>query len=514
VRTVSATFDESVGVSPDSLRVFDPEGRRVDRGGTHVGSTPSTVQVSLATAQPQGTYTVAWHVVSADTHPVQGAFTFSIGHPSRHVSAASVLHHQDKAASVVYAVDRFLGYAGFTAFAGGLVFLALCWPAGARRRGTHRWLAAAGLLVFASTAAQLPLQAASAAGRSLTGAANPDLVAHTLGTNLGIALLVREMSLVFLAVLGLLLTVDTEAQDSSRWPLGGLLILGSGLAAATWSASGHAVTGGWSELALAADVLHLVAASVWLGGLAMLFGLVLYGPHAPPTPDRVSAVSRFSPLAGWSVLVIVVTGTFQTWRNTRSWPALLETRYGVLVWVKVLLLLLLVTLGYRARMALGTTPPRARPGPDLPDLNRLRRGVAVEAALAAVVLAVTAVLVQTPTAAESYHPVTSATRTFDTGRRTGTVTATVTPSRLGPNRVRIALRSAGGVPYRPAQVTAALTQNDQHIGPIPVDLHSSGRGVYVSRPVALDFVGSWSLHVVVRSDAFNETTVVLPVSIG
>jgi copper transport protein len=374
------------------------------------------------------------------------------------------------------------------------------------------------LLVLLATLVQLPLQAAASAGRSLSGAFDLPLVGDTVGSHLGIILLVRVMSLAFLAVLGLLLLVTPEARETSRWRLGGLLVLAGGLVAATWSASGHAVTGAWSGLALAADVLHLVAASVWLGGLALLVGLVLFGSHAPPVPERVSAVTRFSTLAGWSVLVIVVTGTFQTWRNTRSWAALLDTRYGLLVCAKVVLLVVLVALGYRARIALGTARspallPRRRPS-TAPDLSRLRRGVAAEAALATVVLAVTAVLVQTPTAAESYHPTTSTTRSFDTGSRAGTVTATVTPSRIGPNRVRLVLRSASGTPYRAAEVTAALTQNDQHIGPIELKLQPSGPGTYVSAPVALDFVGSWSLEVVVRSDAFNETTVVVPVSIS
>jgi copper transport protein len=109
VRMVSATFDESVGVSTDSLRVFDPSGRQVDVGGTHAGPGTGTVEVSLNTSLPDGTYTVAWRVVSADSHPVQGAFTFSIGQPSGHVSSTSVVGHTSGSVSIVYAVDRALG---------------------------------------------------------------------------------------------------------------------------------------------------------------------------------------------------------------------------------------------------------------------------------------------------------------------------------------------------------------------------------------------------------------------
>ena len=75
------------------------------------------------------------------------------------------------------------------------------------------------------------------------------------------------------------------------------------------------------------------------------------------------------------------------------------------------------------------------------------------------------------------------------------------------------MRSTDGQPYRPKQLTASLTQAQQDIGPIALDLRSTAVGVYVSKPVSLDFLGSWTLQVVVRVDAFNETPVTLPVRI-
>ncbi len=436
VHTVSATFDESVGITEDSLRVFDPAGHRVDVGGTHQGSGPATIQVSLSSSQSAGTYTVAWHVVSADTHPAQGAFTFSIGHPSGHTAGASVAPQADGAVSGLYSVDRALGYVGFVIVAGGLVFLALCWATGHRHRYTGRWLLVGWLLAFVSTALQVPLQAAESAGRSVGAMVDPHLLAATLGTHLGTAVLVREIALGFLAVLGLLVTEAASTDSRDRWRLGGLYLLATGLVAVTWSASGHAVDGHWWGIALVADVLHLTAAAVWLGGLGMLVALVLFGRHAPPRADRVLAAARFSPLALASVITLVITGTFQAWRNTRAWPALVDTSYGLLLCVKIFLLVLVVILGWRARDALGTARFRRTRETRPVDLDRLRRGVALEAGLGLAVLCVTASLVQTATAVESYHPVVHSTRAFEAGHRSGTVEVTVTPSRLGPNEVR------------------------------------------------------------------------------
>ncbi|WP_308402118.1 copper resistance CopC family protein [Streptomyces shenzhenensis] len=82
-KQVTATFDESVTLVEDSLRVVDPDGRPVTAGRPHhAGGKGNTDQVNLTDGLGQGTYTVSWRVVSADSHAVSGAFTFSVGKPS------------------------------------------------------------------------------------------------------------------------------------------------------------------------------------------------------------------------------------------------------------------------------------------------------------------------------------------------------------------------------------------------------------------------------------------------
>src|SRR6185437_4514747 len=60
---VSASFDESVGISADSLVVYSPGGQRVDDGtARHAGA--SEVAVGLRAGLGDGTYTAVWHVIS------------------------------------------------------------------------------------------------------------------------------------------------------------------------------------------------------------------------------------------------------------------------------------------------------------------------------------------------------------------------------------------------------------------------------------------------------------------
>ncbi|MFD0636712.1 copper resistance protein CopC [Catenulispora yoronensis] len=85
---VSVTFDEPVELQFGALRVFAPNGTRVDTGSPdHPAGHADQVAVGLEAASAPGTYTVAWRVVSADSHPVQGAFTFSVG-----AASATALH--------------------------------------------------------------------------------------------------------------------------------------------------------------------------------------------------------------------------------------------------------------------------------------------------------------------------------------------------------------------------------------------------------------------------------------
>ena len=91
-------------------------------------------------------------------------------------------------------------------------------------------------------------------------------------------------------------------------------------------------------------------------------------------------------------------------------------------------------------------------------LRRLRWSVSVEVSIVTAVLAVTAVLVNTPTARENYSLPAVATAAFNTGgpAGTGTVSIEVTPDRLGPNQLRISVTNDKGQPYRAQEIDAVM----------------------------------------------------------
>ncbi|WP_046708815.1 copper resistance D family protein, partial [Streptomyces europaeiscabiei] len=141
-----------------------------------------------------------------------------------------------------------------------------------------------------------------------------------------------------------------QGQERGReeWGKGALVsgaLLSVGLAG-TWAAAEHASAGIQVPVAMTSSVLHLLAMAVWLGGLTALL-TVLY--RAPNTLSA-AVVNRFSRLAFVSVIVLVVTGVYQSWRGLGSWSAFTSTAYGeVLVAKLVAVLLLLVAAAFSRR---------------------------------------------------------------------------------------------------------------------------------------------------------------------
>jgi copper transport protein len=582
--TVSATFDEPVGVSPDSLRVYAPNGQRADTGNTTHGRLPQQITVGLLPGLGTGTYTVGWHVISADSHPVQGAFTFSVGAPSSSaVTPASLQPPASKLVGVAFGAVRWLAYCCFALLIGVVAFLICCWPGGATRPGVLRLTMGAWGGLAAATLAAILLQGVYGAGQGIGHVFWPDVMHATLysgyGRALGARLLLVVAALIaFSVILGSLPTANRRGRLVIAVTWAAVTI---GLAS-TWALSDHAGTGIQVPLAVPSDIIHLTAIAVWMGGLVTLVTIVLRRPdstadtrksgrrrYQAATAEAAQAVSRFSPIALGCVGAIVATGTYQAWRGVGSWGALFETTYGRLLLVKIAAVCALVALGNLARQrvqrlrapvaaiaAAQASPAREAATANLVSvksgararvnhtlrprrtdtqagagsadepaqqnadkaaltLRRLRWSVSVEVAIVTAVLAVTAVLVNTPTARESYRPPATATAAFDTGgpRGTGKVSVVVTPARLGPNVMRLSVTNLNGQPYRPQQVTVVLALPERNLGPLPVRLTTEGPGTYLSAPAIVTITGQWSLRITIRSDAFDETTVTIPVAV-
>ncbi|SDT71522.1 copper transport protein [Streptomyces sp. TLI_053] len=373
-QAVTLTFSEAVSLSSDSVRVLDPAGRAVDSGSpAHADGKDNTARVGLGPGLANGTYTVAWRAVSEDSHPIGGAFTFSIGAPSATTVSTTALQNAeaDGLVAALYGTGRTVAYAAFALLVGAAGFVLLCWPAGASRRPVQRLLMTGWVALLVSTVAVLMLRGPYERGSGVGKAFDLSLIRTTLDERIGTALAAR---LLLLAASGVFLSLlvgqlglpqggrakavtngpstasgsgttgsdgDPEeaelrelerraAERPQREARLGLGVAGLVLAvalSATWVGADHASVGIQVWLALPLGMLHLVAMALWLGGLAaMLVGL----------REGIGAevADRFSKIAFGAVLVLAGTGVYQSWRGLGSWGALTGTDYGRLLLVK------------------------------------------------------------------------------------------------------------------------------------------------------------------------------------
>lgn len=517
---VSVRFDEPVQMEFGALRVFSPSGSRVDEGSpSHPTGHSDTVQVALASNLGRGTYTVSWRVISADSHPVSGAFTFSVGAVSvTAVSQNTLTAAGSTAVGVLYGIARATAFGGFALAVGATAFLLCCWPAGAASRRVLGLIGFGwGALVIATAVAiglQGPYDGGFGLGRVFDGA----VLRTTLGTKLGTALAIRLLLLGAFGV-GLALVLPRLATASVKLRIAATSV-GAALAvamAATWAATDHAGAGSQVALALPVDVVHLMAMAVWLGGLTVVVGALLRpagsdvtGLTAPTALTALTAaVRRFSTIAGCCISVLVVSGTYQAWRQVGTLPALPGTTYGRLLLVKLLGVGLLIALGYLARVWIAHYRK-----PDDVAIRQLRRSTGLEVVIAAGVLAITAVLVNAQPARSAYSTPVSTTAAFDTGgpKGKGTVQLFVSPAKAGRDLVHIEVVAPDGEPEPVPQLTATFSLPERQLGPLPVPLDGAGTEHYLGY-ATIPLAGDWKLAVTVRTDDIDETTVTIPVTI-
>ena len=507
---VSITFSESVSVRSGYLKVVDAAGKQVSAGNpTGAGR---QVSVALRSGLGDGSYIASYRIVSADSHPIGGAFSFVVGNGPLIAATGSVVGGTtDPVVDAVFKVARWVSFAGVVLF-GGLAFLVLCWPAGRADPRARRlvWTGWGG--IAAGAVVGLLLEGPYAAGTGLRDALRPSLVDATLSTTYGRMLCARLVLLGALAWLAVRLLRDpdgqlerTRARDEDLAAIAGLGVL------ATYGGVGHAAAGTQPTLALLSDTTHLAAGAVWIGGLVMLAACLLPGRR---TDELAEALPRFSRIAIGAVVALALTGTYQAWREVAPLPALWSTGYGRLLLLKIAGFLLLVGLGNLSRLAVNRRYVRpvahAMSTSDTAELTRseedrmlgrLRASVGLELLVAATVLAVTALLVSTAPARATYTRPFASTVQLASG---GSAAVSVSPARAGANSVRVTVLDGQGRPIDARQVTMTAALPAEQIGPLAVPLNRTGTGVYTAPAASLPRPGTWQLVVRVRMSEFDQ----------
>lgn|GEM_PF-2890518 len=406
----------------NDCQVVNHLGGSVESGPCHIN--PSDVReldAPVFAHLPPGTYTVRYQVVSADSHVVGAALAFAVGNGPVGLPYLGNRPAEGPSETGLWETSaRFFEIIGICGLVSILAFRWLIWgPAwGPRRRqrsytmqertAARRWghdffwttFSAVALGAMLAEAYMLVVYTATVLGTSVAGAAgNSSGIGSVLsGTRFGSLMQFRGALLFVIFAIGAWQFL-TESGDETRAPnrtvvpgaIMGVLAIGVlfGL-----SSQGHASQAPLTLLQEAADVIHLGAAAIWIGGLVWTVVTLWRLPRAAPAAGPAIAtdvLAQFSRIALISVGALIATGVIRTLGELSSPTQLWSTTYGVLILIKVGLLAIAGMIALRNRrlthaLERHTTPHQAA-------LRTVRNAALVEITVAIAIVLVAALLV-------------------------------------------------------------------------------------------------------------------------
>jgi copper transport protein len=442
-------------------------------------------------------------VISADAHPVAGAFTFHVKSASAGGECAQVFGEGTPGSiDALFKFARALDFALILLVVGGAAALALVLRSAAfeLRARLYRILAGLALGLVVAGGLCIVLQGAVAGGFGLSEAFRWDTVDSVLQTRFGKA---------FLWQLGLAVVIAPVAFLASRSrnsSFGWLVLAPALLLLPTIAAAGHARTSGF--IALIVDVVHVAAASLWVGGLAFtVLALLLAGADRWPLAAR--AVPVFSILAVGSVVTLIVAGSVRGYQEVQAFHGLWDTTYGVLLLVKIGLVLPLLALGaYNNRFAV---PRLKRQIASAIEQRRFLRAAGAELAIMAAIVSVTAVLVTEPPAKASVEAPKFISDTVPIGNLE--VNYTIEPAKTGTNVIHFYFFTPRGVPANVDDMKLLATLPSQSLGPIRIPLQTIVPSHYTTPAGVFPQPGEWQWTLEARRGEFESLTQTVTVPI-
>jgi copper transport protein len=507
---VRLSYSEPVEPRFAIVSVTDAAGRQVTSGPPQrAPGSPQTLVTPLRHT-PQGWYLVFWRVISADGHPVRGAFTFAVGPSPGPPPQFRVPSLSETATTTQLLISRWVVFLSFMAALGLFVLRMVIARPVARRVGgvSLRTISVAlGLALLVALVATPIFVLLSTAQFSLRSAFDLSAIVPVVrASSFGRDYLDLELALALFGVaagIALLLDRPERPRRSVVELLSLWAALGAGAAALVLpGVAGHAGQRSPRGLGLPLDALHLAAGSIWIGGL---IGLVVFWLSVG-RKARVAALSvvvpRFSNAAFLSVMALIGSGIGQSFLEVPTLASLWQTSYGKALLVKIALLgsaLLLAAVNLartKPRLQAARLQPSVGPGAAL-LLRRL-----VQGEILFVVGAVFAAAVLTSLA----PPASALARVKDIAARVGPgpvskvvskgpyrIHVTVTPNRAAiQNRFSVAV-TKNGQPVRGAEVVSRFDMLDMDMGELSYRFRESRPGTFSKSAPALVMVGHWAL---------------------
>jgi copper transport protein len=462
-QTVQLRFNEPVTLV--AIGLIDATGKT--RDDVTVRAVDDTITLALPASLPRGTQIVSYRVISQDGHPVGGSLVFSIGAVT---GAAPAKTSADAVDGLIW-LARIGVYLGLFAGVGGAFFVA--WVARARA-GSPVIVAALGVGVLAAVAS-LGFQGLDVLGVALRDLATPAPWKAAAATSLGPSLLTAVV-----AMAAGLIALRSASGGRAR-TLSALAMAGVGLSLAL---SGHAATAPPQWLTRPTLFLHGVGVAFWAGALVPLAAMAWR-----PTEGLLAVVVRFSRCAVPVVGVLVLTGFAIAVIQLASFAAFVETRYGIILSVKLTLVVVLLGLAalnrFRLTPALAVNPLNARP---------LARSIMAECAVMLAIFVVVAGWRFTPPpralAAAIVTPLAVHIHTEN-----AMFQVLISPATVGSDSFVLQLMHGDGSPLPAKEALLILSLPERGIEPLERKAALGADGYWHVSDVPLLYPGRWHLRI-------------------
>jgi copper transport protein len=353
---VQILFSESIEPTFAYLKVTNESGIYVNDGVARIDpENQSILVVRLKSALPDGTYSATYRVISGDGHPVSGTIPFAISADGGGKAAIKSLSERGgNLPSLDQIVIRWLLYSGIMLFTGLLSSRLWIFPSDAREAVMKllisRWLLVIAFLLTAiGVLLSLPLQVRIATASNWWSLWKLEWFEEVIRTSwFGTLWLVQSLLLVPLLALTLLLLYRKNGNDKGKaqnsisiW-LVAVVVMGI---STLKSGEGHPRSSYMHWLASTADLIHLISASVWIGGLLVLACVL---PKAATLDSGRSlyfvVTQRFTYTGSFCAGFLLLSGIYGSLLYVPDWGLLLSTLYGIILLLKVLLVLVMLGL--------------------------------------------------------------------------------------------------------------------------------------------------------------------------
>ncbi len=467
-------FSEEIEPKFSSFTLYDAHGQLLKDLAFTLEEDDRRVVLSLEEL-PDGVYTIAWKVLSAiDGHITKGVYPFGVGAHAEHSSHAPTepVTGTGTALDPVRVLSRWLHYLSLVTLVGMLIFTRFIL---AEQPFTRVLLGTWGLAILTSCSELL-------------------LYAQSVGELSARVLFGTQVGLLWSVKIGLLAMVGpTMLWHRKRlWARVGLVIGVGALISGVQSSHSAALR---DPLALVFDGLHLVAVAIWAGGLLSL-GLLAWRSREG-IPWGV-VLPRFSQWALLSVMVIIGSGIYLSFKHVGSLAALWSSNYGRFLVLKIAMLVAILAM---AALNFRQVRRDFRGDYGQTGFTPLRRRVWGEFFTIVLVLGAAGALTLSPPA---HRPTAAQGAELPTvlAHETGgiRVVLTISSLRVGPARFTVQLRDAQGQPISAVQrVTLKFIYAEgQELGMLSTVAPENSTGDFGAVGSYLSLAGRWQIAVQVR----------------